>query len=160
MKIRQLIQSDLNEVLRIYEEGMETGCATFETKVPTKEIWDQKYHPTLRFVAEENGQVYGWISVSQVSRREVYKGVGEISIYINSTVRGMGVGTLLMQKMIEESENVGFWTLESSIFAINESSIALHKKRFRIVGTREKIAKRKGKWYDTIIMERRSKLIM
>ncbi|MGE7694963.1 N-acetyltransferase family protein [Lysinibacillus sp. NPDC094177] len=61
--------------------------------------------------------------------------------------------------LIEESEKEGFWTLQSSVFAINTSSIQLHKKMgFRIVGTREKIAQLNGKWHDTVIMEKRNNL--
>ena len=135
MLIRQLNESDLDQVLHIYEQGLATKCATFETIVPSKEVWHKKYHPTLRFVAEIDGNVVGWITLSQASSREVYRGVGEISVYISESARGKGVGTLLMKKMIQESEKEGFWTLESSIFAINKSSLALHEKMgFRIVG--------------------------
>jgi len=159
--IRQLVESDLDAVLSIYGEGLATKCATFETNIPSKEVWNKKYHPTLRFVAEIDGIVVGWITLSQVSIREVYRGVGEISVYISESARGKGVGTSLMKKMIEESEKEGYWTLESSIFAINKSSLALHEKMgFRIVGIRKKIAMRDGKWHDTIIMERRSKDIV
>lgn len=154
-------ESDLDQILHIYEQGLATKCATFETIVPSKEVWHKKYHPKLRFVAEVEGTVVGWITLSQVSSRDVYRGVGEISVYISESARGKGVGTLLMEKMIQESEKEGFWTLESSIFAINKSSLALHEKLgFRIVGTREKIAMRNGKWHDTIIMERRSENIV
>ncbi|KGR77233.1 GNAT family N-acetyltransferase [Ureibacillus manganicus] len=161
MIVRQLMETDLDQVLKIYGEGLATKCATFETNIPSKEVWHKKYHPTLRFAAEIEGKVVGWITLSQVSSREVYRGVGEISVYISELARGKGVGTLLMEKMIQESEKEGFWTLESSIFAINSASIALHEKvGFRIVGTREKIAMRDGKWHNTTIMERRSKVLV
>lgn len=160
MQIRQMVETDLDQVLKIYGEGLATGCATFETNIPTKEVWDKKYHPKLRFVVEYEENVVGWITLSQVSSREVYRGVGEISVYISESARGKGVGTLLMETMIQESERAGFWTLESSIFAINKPSVALHERvGFRVVGTREKIAQRDGKWHDTIIMERRSRII-
>jgi len=158
--IRRLVESDLARVLAIYGEGLSTKCATFETTIPSKENWQNKYHPTLRFVAEIDGTVAGWITLSQVSSREVYRGVGEVSVYISESARGLGIGTRLMETVILESEKEGFWTLESSIFSNNKASIALHEKvGFRIVGTREKIAMRDGKWHDTIIMERRSKII-
>ena len=80
------------------------------------------------------------IGISPVSTRAVYSGVGEVSVYISSDRKGMGIASKLLKILIEESENVGFWTLQSSIFAINSSSIQLHKKMgFRIVGTREKL---------------------
>ncbi|WP_327324160.1 GNAT family N-acetyltransferase [Lysinibacillus parviboronicapiens] len=97
------------------------------------------------------------MSISPVSEREVYSGVGEVSIYISNDSKGKGIASKLFGKLFEESENVGFWTLQSSIFAINTSSIQLHKKMgFREVGMREKIAQLHGKWHDTILMEKRS----
>jgi len=152
--------TDLNRVLEIYGEGLETKIATFETVIPTIEGWHQSHHSRLRFVADMEKQVEGWIALSPVSRREVYRGVGEISVYISDSARNQGLGTALMEKMIQESEKEGYWTLQSSIFERNQSSIALHSKvGFKVVGIREKIAQRDGEWQDTVIMERRSKII-
>jgi len=137
--IRKMETSDLNEVLKIYKGGIETGMVTFETIVPSNQVWDERHHVTLRFVAEEHNRVVGWIAISPVSTRTVYSGVGEVSVYISSDSKGKGIATELFKVLIEESEKEGFWTLQSSIFAINTSSIQLHKKMgFRIVGTREK----------------------
>jgi len=155
--IRKMEHKDLKEVLNIYKEGIDTGMATFETNVPSEQVWDERHHAILRFVAEEHNKVIGWIALSPVSTRTVYSGVGEVSVYISNDSKGKGVASKLFRKLIEESENAGFWTLQSSIFAINTSSIQLHKKMgFRKVGTRERIAQLDGKWHDTIIMEKRS----
>ncbi|MGE7689848.1 N-acetyltransferase family protein [Lysinibacillus sp. NPDC097214] len=155
--IRKMEKNDLKEVLRIYKEGIETGMATFEIIVPSAQIWDERHHATLRFVAEEQSKVVGWIAISPVSTRTVYSGVGEVSVYISSDSRGKGIASRLFKVLIEDSEKAGIWTLQSSIFAINTSSIKLHKKMgFRIVGTREKVAQLHGKWHDTVIMEKRS----
>lgn len=160
MIIRQMQHSDLEQVLQIYRQGLETKIATFETIVPTKGDWHASHHKTLRFVAETNDQIIAWIALSQVSNRKVYCGVGEISIYISELARGKGIGTALMNKMIQKSEEAGYWTLQSSISSKNQASLALHLKvGFRVVGTREKIAKRDGEWQDTIIMERRSRVV-
>lgn len=156
--IRKMEQKDLLEVLKIYQEGINTGMATFETNVPSEQVWNEKHHATLRFVAEEPNKVVGWIAISPVSTRTVYSGVGEVSVYILSDSKGKGIASKLFEILIEESEKAGFWTLQSSIFAINTSSIQLHKKMgFRIVGTREKIAQLHGKWHDTVIMEKRNR---
>ncbi|MGY4797929.1 N-acetyltransferase family protein [Lysinibacillus fusiformis] len=158
--IRKMEQKDLAEVLRIYREGIKTGMATFETNVPSERVWDEGHHATLRFVAEINKRVVGWIAVSPVSTRAVYCGVGEVSVYLSNDNKGKGIASKLLGLLIEESEKEGFWTLQSSIFAINTSSIQLHKKMgFRIVGTREKIAQLHGKWHDTVIMEKRNNLL-
>lgn len=157
--IRKMENKDLQEVLKIYKEGIETGIATFETIVPSEQVWDERHHATLRFVAEEHNRVVGWIAISSVSTRAVYSGVGEVSVYISSDHKGKGIASELFKVLIEESEKAGFWTLQSSIFAINTSSIQLHKKMgFRVVGTREKIAQLNGKWLDTVIMEKKNKL--
>lgn len=158
--IRQMQVTDLNRVLEIFGEGLETKIATFETVIPSRNAWHQSHHPRLSFVAVIEKQVEGWIALSQVSKREVYRGVGEISVYISDSARGQGLGTVLMEKMIQESEKVGYWTLQSSIFERNQSSIALHSKvGFQVVGIREKIAQRDGEWQNTAIMERRRKII-
>ncbi|MBL3730702.1 N-acetyltransferase [Lysinibacillus sp. HST-98] len=155
--IRKMENKDLQEILKIYKEGIETGMATFQTEVPSEQVWDEGHHSTLRFVAENHNKVVGWIGISPVSTRAVYSGVGEVSVYISSDHKGKGIASELFKVLIEESEKAGFWTLQSSIFAINTSSIQLHKKMgFRVVGTREKIAQLHGKWHDTIIMEKRS----
>ncbi|MFL1997239.1 GNAT family N-acetyltransferase [Lysinibacillus irui] len=158
--IRKMEKEDLKEVLNIYKEGIETGMATFETTVPSEQVWDERHHETLRFVAEEHNRIVGWIGISPVSTRAVYSGVGEVSVYISSDSKGKGIASKLFKILIEESEKEGFWTLQSSIFAINASSIQLHKKMgFRVVGTREKIAQLHGKWHDTILMEKRNYFI-
>lgn len=154
--IRKMEQKDMIDVLRIYKEGIETGMATFQTEVPSEQVWDEGHHAMLRFVAEDLNRVVGWIGILPVSTRAVYSGVGEVSIYISSDSKGKDIASKLFKILIEESEKAGFWTLQSSIFAINTSSIQLHKKMgFSVVGIREKIAQLNGKWHDTVIMEKR-----
>lgn len=71
-------QKDLIDVLKIYKEGIETGMATFQTEVPSEQEFDEGHHATLRFVAEDQNKVVGWIGISPVSTRAVYSGVGEV----------------------------------------------------------------------------------
>ena len=102
----------------------------------------------------------GWAALSPTSKRSVYKGVVEVTIYIDLNQTGKGIGTKLIKALVEASEAAGFWTLQSSILSENKPSIQLHLKAgFRILGTRERIAKRDGIWKDTVFMERRSALI-
>lgn len=160
-KIREMRKEDWDRVREIYLEGIETKKATFQTEAPEYEDWDRSHLKENRFVAvDENGKVEGWIALSPTSSRCVYRGVVEVSVYIAKEARGNGAGCLLMMKTIEETEKMDIWTLYSAIISINEASIALHKKcGFRVVGTREKIAKDvDGIWRDTVIMERRSKI--
>lgn len=144
-------------VSRIYAEGLATGIATFETAVPDWDIWDANHLPQCRLVAVEGDTVVGWTAISLVSRRYVYRGVVEHSIYIAEGARGKGIGRLLLNALIDESEKAGFWMLQTAIFRVNTASIGLHEKcGFRIVGYRERIGQRDGQWHDTVMMERRS----
>jgi phosphinothricin acetyltransferase len=104
--------------------------------------------------------VIGWAALSPVSTRAVYAGVAEVSVYVATASRGQGVGGALLERLVEESEKNGIWTLQASIFPENVASIGIHKDcGFREVGTRERIGKRDGIWRDTILLERRSKLV-
>ena len=157
MKVRPYTSNDYISVAKIYQEGLATGIATFETEVPDELNWNKKFIKDCQFVAEKNGDIIGWCALSHVSTREVYKGVAESTIYISSKYRGQGVGKILLKHLIFESEKNGFWTLQASIFSENKPSIFLHETcGFRVVGFREKIAKRKNIWHDNVLLERRS----
>jgi len=144
----------------IYQEGIDTGQATFEATVPSWDEWDAGKYPDCRLVAKRGEAIVGWAALSPVSRREVYAGVAEVSVYVAKSVRGEGVGTALLQALIESSENAGLWTLQASMFPENKVSVALHKAcGFRIVGEQKKIARHHGVWHDTILLERRSRRV-
>lgn len=156
--IRIFEEKDWTSVSEIYAQGIATGIATFETKVPSYDVWNEKFIKTCRLVAVDGNQVVGFAVLSQVSKREVYKGVAEVTIYITESQRGKGIGKQLLDALVIESENEGIWTLQAGILSLNDASIELHKKcGFRIVGLREKIGKRNGVWHDNMLMERRSK---
>ncbi len=148
------------QVVRIYEQGIATGVATFETSAPTWNEWDKAHLPFGRISYWEGDEMLGWASLTAVSNRCIYQGVAEVSVYVDPDSKGKGVGTALLQKLIQISEEHGIWTLQASIFRENEISIALHKKcGFRVMGYRERIGKLHGKWYDNILLERRSNTI-
>lgn len=160
MEIRAMTPDDWGEVNRIYKEGIDTNQATFETGVPPWDVWDKTYHSFCRIVVENNGKIVGWAALMPVSRRPVYKGVAEVSIYIDKDTRGQGVGLALMNALIEQSEAAGIWSLYSSMFPENEASVALHEKcGFRKIGLRKRIAQHHGKWRDTLLMEKRSRIV-
>jgi phosphinothricin acetyltransferase len=141
--------------------GLETRNATFETVVPSWQEWDSKHLRHSRFVSEEDGIVTGWAALSPFSSREVYKGVAELSIYVSTIFRGKKTGSALMEKIIASYELNGIWTLVSSVFSENEATLRLHEKfGFRVIGRRERIARLDGNWRDTILLERRSSIIL
>ena len=147
-------------VKTIYEQGIATGNATFQTTASTYQSWDEGHIKTCRLVATLNNEIVGWAALSAVSSRCVYGGVAEVSVYIATDSRGKSIGSMLLQELIKQSEQNNFWTLQSGIFPENKASIALHEKHgFRILGYREKIGKMDNLWRDTVIMERRSKTV-
>jgi phosphinothricin acetyltransferase len=148
---------DWPAVRRIYEEGMATGDATFETEAPDWSAWDEAHLPAHRFVARLGGTVVGWVALSPVSHRRVYAGVAEVSVYVAEGARGRGVGRELLSAVVGSSEEAGIWTLQTGIFPENEVSLALHRRLgFREVGVRERIGRHHGVWRDVVFMERRS----
>ncbi|MFT4832352.1 MAG: L-amino acid N-acyltransferase YncA [Psychroserpens sp.] len=157
MEIRKMIVSDWERVASIYAEGIATGHATFETKVPSYEHWDANHLTNCRLVVVHEERVVGWAALSPVSGRCVYGGVAEVSVYVSTKSRGLGIGKLLLKQLVIESEEAGFWTLQSGIFPDNTGSILLHKKMgFRKIGHRERVAQLDGVWKDNVLFERRS----
>jgi len=151
---------DWELVRAIYLEGIATGLATFETEAPDWERWDAGHLPQCRLVVRNGDGILGWAALSPVSKREAYAGVAEVSVYVAASARGRGVGGALMRELIENSEQHGVWTLQSSIFPENHASVALHLNHgFREVGKRERIARRHGVWRDTVLLERRSRVV-
>lgn len=165
IELKPMHPEDWEAVRDIYLEGIQTGRATFEVSAPGWDEWNANHLPFCRLVAwmddgASGERVGGWAALSPISQRVAYSGVASISVYIAGWARGQGVGKALIGALISESEQAGIWTLQSTIFAINEASRALHRScGFREVGRRERIAQRDGVWLDTVIMERRSRVV-
>jgi phosphinothricin acetyltransferase len=164
--IRPLVPADWPTVERIYAQGIEDGEATFEVATPSWAAFDAGKLPGLRFVAvDASDVVVGWIAASPVSPRPAYSGVVEHSVYIGRAARGRGVGRALLTAFIDAAEDAGIWTIQSSIFPDNAASLRLHESAgFRVVGRRERIARsgagqRAGEWRDTLLIERRSRVV-
>tara|TARA_B100000676_G_C17943123_1_gene767615 strand:- start:342 stop:884 length:543 start_codon:yes stop_codon:yes gene_type:complete len=165
MAIRNMTSMDASRVLEIYQQGIDTGHATFQAAAPTWEAWDSSHLRSCRLVATYDGGIVGWAAVSPVSRRPVYEGVAELSLYIASARRGRGLGARLLGALINLSEADGIWTLQAGIFPENQASLALHKRcGFREVGRRRQVGLMSfgplaGHWRDVVLLERRSTVI-
>jgi L-amino acid N-acyltransferase YncA len=158
MIVRELRAEDWPAVRAIYEDGIRSG-ATFETEAPSWDAWDAA-HPELRLVAERDGVVVGWAALSPYSSRRCYRGVGDVSVYVGEAARGTGVGRLLLEELVERSEEAGYWTLSAGVFPENDVSLRLHQGcGFRVIGVRERLAELNGVWRDAVWLERRSTLI-
>ena len=155
--IDAMCEADWPAVRAIYLQGIATGDATFETAAPEWQQWDEAHLRVCRLLERVEGEVLGWAALSPVSRRRVYAGVAEVSLYVAGQARRRGVGFALLSALVEESEKEGIWTLQAGIFPENAASISLHERTgFRIVGIRERIGWHDGRWRDVILMERRS----
>ena len=165
MKLQLMTAAHWPSVRAIYEQGIATGNATFQTEAPTWEEWDRAHLVPGRLVAVDvghghNGAVLGWAALSPVSGRCVYGGVAEVSVYVAGTARGRGVGRQLLAALVAESEAHGLWMLQAGIFPENTISINIHAGAgFRTVGYRERIGQQHGVWRNTVLLERRSAVV-
>jgi L-amino acid N-acyltransferase YncA len=158
--IRPLQPDDWPAVAAVYEEGIATRVATFETATPGWADWDAAHLRGHRLVADELGDVVGFAALAPVSSRCVYEGVAEESVYVAERARGRGVGRALLESLVDGSERDGIWTLQAGIFPENRASLALHHAcGFRTVGLRERIARLDGAWRDVVLLERRSEAV-
>ena len=158
-QLAPMTSADWPRVSRIYAEGIATGQATFQTEIPDWQEWDAAHLPECRLLLEEGGRLLGWAALSPVSKRYVYRGVAEVSIYIAERARGRGLGRVLLDALVASSEEAGIWTLQAAIFPENTASLMLHERcGFRVVGTRERLGELRGVWRDVVLLERRSRI--
>ena len=147
---------DWDDVAAIYAEGIRTGNATFETEVPSFEVFDERHLREGRLVARDGDEVLGWATLSRASVREVSRGVAECSVSVAEAARGRGVGEALLGALEERADAAGIWTLEAVVFPENEASVAmLESCGFRVVGRRERLGRLGGEWRDVLLLERR-----
>ena len=160
LTIEKMLPGHWEEVRDIYLQGLAAGDATFETEAPDLARWDASHLPSCRLVALACGSVAGWAALGPVSARAVYAGVAEVSVYVGEGLRGAGVGRALLETLVNGSEAEGFWTLQASVFPENAASVALHRAcGFREVGRRERVGLLRGRWRDTLLLERRSRVV-
>ena len=156
---------DWERVRAIYEQGIATGNATFESAALDWEKWNSSHLSRPRLVAREGSTVLGWAALSPVSDRCAYAGVAEVSLYVGAEHRGHGFGTALLRGLIEASERKGIWTLQAGVFPENEKSLGLlEREGFRVVGRRKKLGKmtygpHADRWRDVLLLERRSETV-
>jgi phosphinothricin acetyltransferase len=166
VNITLMSATDWPAIAAIYQQGIDGGNATFATEVQASwEEWSHSKLPVCRLVARLADEVVGWAVLSPVSSRPVYRGVTEVSIYVASQAHGRGVGSTLMEALIESSEANGIWTLQSLVFPENEASMKLHEKwNFKLLAIHEKMGLMEigpfaGRWRDVALLERRSRVV-
>ena len=160
MTITALLPAHWPAVKAIYEAGLATGNASFQTSAPSWEQWDKSHLSKSRLVALDDDIIVGWAALTPVSGACAYAGVAEVSVYVAPNQKGRGIGRALLETLISESEGVGIWTLQASIFPENAASIALHKNAgFQHIGIRRRIGKLNDHWRDTVLLEKRSETV-
>jgi L-amino acid N-acyltransferase YncA len=160
MELRALRPEDWPAVRAIYEAGIATGDATFDTAAPDWSDWDAGHLDDHRLVARLEGRVVGWAALAPVSDRCAYAGVAEDSVYVAPDAQGRGVGRALLAAVVASAERGGIWTVQSGIFPENQASVLLHQAcGFRVVGVRERLGRLHGRWRDVLLLERRSPVI-
>ncbi len=162
-----MIATDWPEVRRIYQEGIATGHGTFEAAAP--DSWADFIKTRIPHgcivARDDTGAVAGWAVLSAFSARKAYAGVAEAGVYVAAAQRGRGLGSALLAELIRVAEAHGYWTLQGATFPENAASIALQQRHgFRIVGRRERIGRmpggpQAGQWRDTVLLERRSRVV-
>lgn len=157
IKIRPIDEDDWPEIVEIFFQGIQSNMATFEYTCPSYEEWDKAHLPFCRLVAEIDREVIAWAALTPFSSRECFKGVAELSIYVDNDHKRKGVGAALLKALVDEAVKMGIWSLQANIFEENLASIALHEKcGFRKVGYCERLGKdRFGVWRSVVIMEYR-----
>jgi L-amino acid N-acyltransferase YncA len=155
VNLEAMHESDWPACARIYKEGLDVG--TFEETVPDWAEWDATHLAQPRLLARDGNEIVGWAALAPVSQRPCYRGVTEDSIYVARTARGRGVGQALLASLVTQADGLGVWTIQAGILAGNDASVALHERcGFRVVGTRDRMAQKRGAWRDVVLMERRS----
>ena len=113
--IRPMQPGDAGQVLAIYQAGLDTGQASFETTAPPWEAFDAARLPAHRHLAADaaSGQVLGWTAAAAVSDRCVYAGVIEHSVYVHPGHHRRGIGAALLAALAASADQAGIWTIQS-----------------------------------------------
>lgn len=161
--IRHLEERDYPQVQDIYEIGLDTGHASWEHSAPNWEDFSKLKRLELCYVAcpeDDPDKVLAWASASQVSKRDIFRGVIEDSIYVHPDGQGMGLAGKLLGHLMDAAMEAGCWSIHSWVFPENVGSRKLHQKLgFREVGVYHHMAKMTygpmaGQWRDIIILEK------
>jgi L-amino acid N-acyltransferase YncA len=149
---------DLEAVARIYNEGMAERSSTFETAPRTVEDIAGWLRTGERFpvlVAEQETGVLGWARILAYSARPAYAGVGEVSVYVDRTARGRGIGRRLLEELEGRAGELGYWKLTGKLFPENAASAALVRRcGWREVGLHLRHGQLDGAWRDVLVVER------
>jgi phosphinothricin acetyltransferase len=158
LTIRRAVLTDAGAIAEIYNEAIQTTTATFDTEPKTvqdRQTWLASHddrHPVL--VAERNGRILGWASLSSWSDRPAYADTAETSCYVASQHRGEGIGTALKVRLIDEARRLGMHTLLARIAGESAASVHINESLgFVRVGTLREVGFKFGRRLDVHILQ-------
>ncbi len=159
LTVRKATPGDLEAITEIYNEAILTTDATFDLEPKTvaeQKPWFDAHGPRNPIlVAEVDGAVCGWASLSQWSTRCAYTDTAEISLYVKQAYHHRGIGKRLMEAVLVEGERVGLHTVLSRITSGNEVSIRLHQQfGFEHVGTMKEVGRKFDIMLDVCLMQK------
>jgi len=159
LEIRRAAPEDAADVARIYNHYVATSTATFDTEersVEDRAAWLAEHgdeHPVL--VAERDGAMVGWGSLSRWGTRCAYKHTVEISVYISPDARSTGVGRALTDALVERARQAGHHAVIAQIVSENDASLSMSVKAgFETVGRLREVGRKFDRWLDVVLMER------
>ena len=159
LTVRPATSADLPAITEIYNEAIRKSVATFDTEPKTPEeqmIWFADHGPKCPIlVAEENGVVVGWASLSNWSDRCAYSDTAEISLYVHEEHQGKGIGRKLLETIVAEGQRAGLHTIVARIAEASETSTHLHKSvGFEHIGTMKEVGRKFGRLLDVYLMQK------
>ncbi|HEY82575.1 MAG TPA: N-acetyltransferase [Dehalococcoidia bacterium] len=159
MSIRQATLDDLDAITEIYNEAILKTVATFDTEPKTMEEqkrWFAGHGPKYPImVAEEDGLIVGWASLSMWSDRCAYADTAEISLYVRETHQGRGIGKKLLEAILHEGEKAGLHTVVARITEGNAVSIHLFKSAgFEHIGVMREVGRKFGRLLDVHLLQK------
>lgn len=159
MHLRLATPDDAEAIRTIYNLEVTTSTVTFDL-VP-RSLEDQRAWQSARsgahavVVAEIDGVVAGFGSLSPWRDRPAYSTTVEDSIYIQRDHQGMGVGKAMLAELVATATAHGFHACMARIVGGHEASIALHRSGgFEVVGTEREVGRKFNRWLDVVLMER------
>ena len=160
VSFRSFTWSDIPAITAIYRHAVEMSVATFDTEAPGEAFMADKFghmlelgHPVI--MAEQDGRTVGYAYASTYRPRPAYRFTAEDSIYLAPDAQGLGIGSALLGRLLEDSRSFGFKQMLAVITAERANSIRLHERHgFRFIGRYEALGYKFDRWLDIVHMQR------
>ena len=158
LKIRDAELADLGRITEIYNWAVVNTTATFDMNLQTVEDrkeWFSHYGKTYPLiVADLDGKVTGYCSLSKFREKEAYAKSVEISVYIDPSYHRLGLGTLLIKEILSMAQDLGYHVIIAGITAGNEVSVKIHENLgFKFCGQFNEVGYKFDNWQDVLFYQ-------